>query len=287
MVKCHCFDHVLGLSVSDFVQQGELEDALQSGLIDLGLRDSGVCVIRGDGRDRQLVKSCLEETQTNLERYLALPGPMSAAKQKRQFMRYSVCGSSSDASHNATTSFTHRRDFVMPISANIRALLTSVLSSPAGATVVSTLGCCNSDEVKLTELTVIVAEPGCEGQNMHSDAEFPIPCAESHSQEDALMITMFIPLHDILAEDQGPTWFVPNTHHPRCFPDGQWVPPASAVAMSNGLGSQSSSAVWFGPLYSGDMLLMQSTTWHRGGANTSDAARTILAASFCGCIGHR
>jgi ectoine hydroxylase-related dioxygenase (phytanoyl-CoA dioxygenase family) len=166
--------------------------------------------------------------------------------------------------------------------------VTSVLSSSAGATLVSTLGCKNADEVKLTELTVIVAEPGCEGQALHSDAEFQVLSARSHAEDDARVVTMFLPLHDILAEDRGPTLFVPNTHHPRCFPDNQWAPPTAAGAMSSRLRPESSSterevAVWFGPLYSGDLLLMQSTTWHRGGANTSNSARTTLAASFSSC----
>jgi hypothetical protein len=129
MIQYDCLQHVNSLSISDFVPQGELEEALQKGLINPGLRDSGVCVVRGAGGDRQLVESCLVEARSNLEMYLSLPGPMSAAKQKRHFMSYCVRSSSSAAAYDSSVIPHHRRDFVLPISANVRALcdISSVL----------------------------------------------------------------------------------------------------------------------------------------------------------------
>ena len=83
---------------------------------------------------------------------------------------------------------------------------------------------------------------------------------------------MFLALHDIRDEAMGPTHFCPETHAPRCFPDERWRPPTESLAADKGL-------TWF-EMHAGDAVLMDSLTWHCGGANTSERRRTLCAISF-------
>lgn len=86
-------------------------------------------------------------------------------------------------------------------------------------------------------------------------------------------MTMFLATHDIHDEAMGPTRFIPDTHVPACFPGGVWLPPTAA----NGVNER--EHVWHG-LAAGDATLMDSTTWHCGGGNTSDKKRVLLSISF-------
>ena len=85
-------------------------------------------------------------------------------------------------------------------------------------------------------------------------------------------VTLFLALHDIDDEAMGPTRFWPKTHAPRCFPDERWLPPTEALAAER-------SSCWIA-LRAGDGVLMDSLTWHCGGANSSGRRRTMLSASF-------
>ena len=51
-----------------------------------------------------------------------------------------------------------------------------------------------------------------------------------------------------------------------------WTPPTEARAAER-------SSVWF-ELEAGDAVIMDHVLWHRGGANTSEQRRTLLAVSF-------
>merc|ERR1719494_912820 len=79
-------------------------------------------------------------------------------------------------------------------------------------------------------------------------------------------------MHDILDEAVGPTLFCPKTHKPSCFSGDKWIPPTESLAADR-------NPTWF-PLRAGDAVLMDSTAWHCGSANTSDQNRTLLSFSF-------
>jgi len=138
------------------------------------------------------------------------------------------------------------------------AALRAALAGEAGVILSEALG----RDAELRELQVIVSEPGAAAQDVHSDSNWGVE----------RLVTVFIALHDLLDERMGPTFFWPNTHAPRCFPGGVWLPPTQALAANL-------RSVWYA-LRAGDAVLMDACTWHRGGANTSDIRRLLLAATF-------
>ena len=139
------------------------------------------------------------------------------------------------------------------------AALRAALAGEAGTLLVAAVG----RDAELRELQVIVSEPGAAAQDVHSDSNW--------SADAPRLVTMFVALHDLLDERMGPTYFWPSTHAPHCFPNG-WLPPTASLAAER-------RSVWYA-LRAGDAVLMDSCTWHRGGANTSGTRRTLLAASF-------
>ena len=134
------------------------------------------------------------------------------------------------------------------------------MSGAAGAALLATLG----PNAVLCECTVIAAEPGATAQEVHSDGDW--------SATSPRVVTMFIALHDVLDEASGPTYYCPETHAPRCFSSGRWLPPSDAQA-------EARTTTWFA-LHAGDAVLMAQTCWHYGGANTSERRRTLLCVSF-------
>ena len=142
--------------------------------------------------------------------------------------------------------------------------LRAALAGEAGAILVAALG----RDAELREVQVIVSEPGAAAQEVHSDSSWGA----------SRVITAFVALHDLLDERMGPTFFWPNTHAPRCFPGGVWLPPTASLAAER-------RSVWYA-LRAGDAVLMDACTWHRGGANTSGTRRTLLAASFVEASAH-
>ena len=136
-----------------------------------------------------------------------------------------------------------------------------------------------------------ISEPGAASQAVHSDDTWSAHGAPRR-------VTLFLALHDIDDEAMGPTRFWPETHAPRCFPgrtsssttsslaclpviylsfclfpDERWLPPTEARV------AQRPPSCWFA-LSAGDAVLMDSLTWHCGGANSSGRRRTLLSASF-------
>ena len=116
------------------------------------------------------------------------PGPMSVnGPPERHFLRYLT--SLSAVAQEAT----HRRDFVLPLkSSRAEAMLSAVLagSGHVGTALLAALG----PDATLQELNVIISEPGAKAQDTHADSGW--------SATDPRLITLFIPLHDILDE----TW---------------------------------------------------------------------------------
>ena len=191
--------------------------------------------------------TCLAASLDGLERKLALPQTM-AERMRGASLRHFVP--------------------VCPASAEpcFAAALRAALAGEAGAILVSALG----RDAELREVQVIVSEPGAAAQGVHSDSNY--------SEVSSRLVTVFVALHDVLDERMGPTRFWPNTHAPRCFPGGVWLPPSVSLAAER-------RSVWYA-LRAGDAVLMDACTWHRGGANTSGTRRTLLAASFVAASGH-
>ena len=183
--------------------------------------------------------ACLASALDGLERKLALPQTM-AERMRGPSLRHFV-------------------PVCPPFAPCYAAALRAALAGEAGALLVAALG----RDAELRELQVIVSEPGAAAQDVHSDSNYDADAPR--------LVTVFVALHDVLDERMGPTRFWPNTHEPRCFPGGVWLPPTSLLAERR--------SVWYA-LRAGDAVLMDACTWHRGGANTSGSRRTLLAATF-------
>jgi hypothetical protein len=160
----------------------------------------------------------------------------------------------------------HRRDFVLSISPSVDEVLTELLSGKVvGDMLVDAVG----ETAELCGLSTIISDPGASKQAVHADAEW--------SADAPRLITIFIALHDIDSEDMGPTVFVPKTHKPDCFADKKWLPPTERLVAERG------GTTWF-EMSAGDCIVMDSRTWHAGGANTSsDKKRALLSFSFIAC----
>ena len=155
----------------------------------------------------------------------------------------------------------HRSSFRFPLSPRAAAVIQALLSGAAGAALLAALG----PDAELCELTTITSLPGADAQAMHADGNWGAALPR--------IVTAFVALHDVLDERAGPTRFCPSTHAPRCFADGVWRPPTEETAAEH-------SPAWY-ELRAGDAVLMDSTTWHCGGANTSEGSwRTLLSLAF-------
>ena len=210
-----------------------------------------------------LCELCLAEVRSGLERMLSLPGP--AAYGGRHIV---------GVKDTVPPDPTHRSGFLLPFSPAVEAVVKAIASGPAGVTLERALGA----NTELCECTVIEAEPGATAQQLHSDGDW--------SATAPRLITVFIALHPVLDGAMGATHYVPETHEPRCFPDGRWQPPPSGSWSSPAEEPQAEESaaaarapVWFA-LHAGDCVLMEPTCWHFGGANTTERRRTILCASF-------
>ena len=184
--------------------------------------------------------ACLASALDGLERKLALPQTM-AERMRGPSLRHFV-------------------PVCPPFAPCFAAALRAALAGEAGAILVAALG----RDAELRELQVIVSEPGAAAQDVHSDSNYDADAPR--------LVTAFVALHDLLDERMGPTFFWPNTHLPRCFPGGVWLPPTASLTAER-------RSVWYAQR-AGDAVLMDGCTWHRGGANTSGTRRTLLAASF-------
>ena len=67
------------------------------------------------------------------------------------------------------------------------------------------------------------------------------------------MVTLFIALHDVVEEPQGPTYFISRTH-PRPGEGNRWFPPNAALVVERG-----EEAIWF-KLKAGDAVIMAPLT---------------------------
>ena len=203
--------------------------------------------------EKSACAACFAEIQHGLERMISLPG--AAPFGGRHIVQIAVSG-------KPVTEATHRSNFALPFSPAIESLVRACLSGAIGAILVNALG----PVAELCEATVVAAEPGATAQQMHSDGDY--------SATSPRLITLFIALHDVLDEAMGPTFYCPETHAPRCFPGGSWMPPPG-----DSQAQAERPPVWFA-LHAGDTVIMEQTCWHFGGANTSVQRRTLLCVSF-------
>ncbi|MEM7225151.1 MAG: phytanoyl-CoA dioxygenase family protein [Pseudomonadota bacterium] len=116
-----------------------------------------------------------------------------------------------------------------------------------------------SDEASLEELSALTSYPGAEPQRLHADTDY--------RPSDALLISVFVALDD-LDETMGPLEAVQQS--------------------SRGRGTSERSLATRMTLASGDAVLLDSTTVHRGGANNSaDKPRPVFYFSFLDSDGAR
>jgi hypothetical protein len=149
----------------------------------------------------------------------------------------------------------HQRDFVPAFSPAVEAAVRAAVGGPAGAIPAAAL----DRGAELCELTAVTSEPGAAEQALHADA-----CRSAAAPR---LVTLFLALHGVLDEGMGPTRFCLETHAPRCFPGGAWLPPPDVFSRPNPRAAERLAErppVWFG-LNAGDAVLMDSTTWHCGG----------------------
>lgn len=226
------------------------------------MMERGVLVVE-KACNAQICSQCLQELIENRGQLLSLPATMAEMNRddagQRCFLPFAVT-----KGKRAGEPPQHRRDFELGIDGHsVGAVLRSILSGHAGDCLAEALG---GDDCQLCGLTAISCETGTAAQPIHADAEY--------SLDSARVITIFLAMHDVCEEAAGPTRFCPGTHSPACFPpEHVWLPPTPARVEERG-GTQ-----WF-PLRAGDAVLMEATTWHGGGANTSGQWRTILSISF-------
>lgn len=142
------------------------------------------------------------------------------------------------------------RDGMLPVSPTLFLVLTDLLSGELGLAMASMLGV----DFEIFEVLFIVSESGALAQSTHSDGEYD-------SISLSKFVTVFVALQDIHDESLGPTYFVPDTHEPSCFPSGRWIGPDPASASK-------SKHIWI-PLNTGDATCIFSTTWHRGSSQHS------------------
>jgi hypothetical protein len=224
------------------------------------LRENGVVVVRNTVPTDLCQAYCDEAVQACLK-YDALPLSMAERNRgntHRVFLPISVQPGEQQQQQQQQQ---QRTGFLLPLTAILRSLLQALLSGPVGRVVAETVG----DRAKLTGMLFIASDQGSKAQDIHRDGDYGAALPK--------IVTLFVALHDILDEGMGPTRFIPRTHAPCCFPDGQWLPPTP----QNGVHER--ETMWF-PLEAGDTVVMESTLWHAGGANTSTRKRILLSLSF-------
>ncbi|KAK3252708.1 hypothetical protein CYMTET_38010 [Cymbomonas tetramitiformis] len=121
--------------------------------------------------DQPACAACILEVLEGLERYLALPGTLNSSNVDRHFLRISASRGSTFVEEPK-----HRRDFVLPLSPAVDAVLRGVLSGSAGAVLSHALG----QDAEIYEITAIISEPGGASQDFHSDGNWSATAPRSH-----------------------------------------------------------------------------------------------------------
>ena len=243
--------------------------------LSLNLEENGVCVKRNIC-DGSLCETFLLEADKAFDRMLALPGTMSSTSSMsslsgtRHFITIATSPYDSTTIHQMESS--HRRDFRLPYSSLVESVLVRCLNGKEVPSclentneIVNTshnsrrsVGCILTEilgeNAELSALSVIRSEPGCAAQSFHSDSDY--------CDSKPRISTFFLAVHDILEETLGPTEFYANTSSPSHFENGIWVPPTpdNIQIKLRSYSNTSYTRLWFGPLYQGDAVLMDSCT---------------------------
>jgi len=114
---------------------------------------------------------------------------------------------------------------------------------------------------RLVELSALTSFPGAKAQQEHPDSRFGDP-------DTARMWTVFVSLADISAA-MGPLSVWPGTHRSRFYEHEELRREVVSADREVALCVPQGSAV-----------IMDSRTWHRGGANRSSASRPVFYLSF-------
>ena len=235
--------------------------SLDSGSISSIFEDHGLVVDRAAVSSSSVLAACRAEALATLAATLALP----EEDQRNMFP--------------AIRAPAHRHDVRLELSPNLLALLSELLCAdrPIGFTVAACLG----EEAVLCELSCIVSENGSAAQNAHADtpndslATDALALALADTTTDAAserprrLLTAFVALQNIDAT-MGPTLIWPGTQR-QCFHDA--VLSDGGTAFNSTIGTHMN-------LSGGAAALMDSRTWHCGGANASETRRCVLVASF-------
>eukprot|EP00928_Gymnodinium_smaydae_P089223 TRINITY_DN73211_c0_g1_i1.p1 TRINITY_DN73211_c0_g1~~TRINITY_DN73211_c0_g1_i1.p1 ORF type:complete len:267 (-),score=36.10 TRINITY_DN73211_c0_g1_i1:20-820(-) len=216
--------------------------------------ERGVYVQR-DACGKHACAASFEGINRGLDKMLALPGREAFGGR----LMVKVATSSKEKVLDVAS---HRSEFAFPFSSAEDVVRMCVSDAAVSAVLSSSVGL----DAELRECTVIAAEPSATAQDLHSDGDW--------GGRAPRVVTLFIALHDILDEAMGPTHYCPETQAPRCFSGGKWMSPMDPQAHS-----REAVPVWF-QLHAGDVIIMEQTCWHFGGANTSDKRRILLCATF-------
>ena len=219
----------------------------------------GVCVARGTAPPELCAKIHAEALEA-CARFEALPMSMAERRRGNTHRVFLPVDHKRSAGASGGAAATARYDFKLPMSPALRKALGTILSGPVGSAIAECLG----EDSTLTGLLFIVSEKGAAAQAVHSDGDWGANVPK--------IITMFVAPADIQDENMGPTRFFPATHKPSCFDGGQWIPPTPTSVSGR-------EDAWF-PLRAGDTVMMESTLYHAGGANTSEKKRVLLSFSF-------
>lgn len=216
------------------------------------LEQHGLCVVRR-ACDTEICGKVREEALEGVKTIESLPKTMAERNRgntHRWFLPVDIADSKKEEKGYLT-----RTNFRLPMTPNLRHLTSRAIEKVV-----------DDSNWKLTEILFIVSEKGAAAQSFHSDADYIEGAPRT--------ITLFLALQDIEEECMGPTQFILDTHSPKCFaPTFKWLPPLP----KNGL--KDKKVKWF-PLKIGDGILMESTSWHRGGQNLSNKKRVLLSLSF-------
>eukprot|EP00192_Tetraselmis_astigmatica_P020724 CAMPEP_0117654604 /NCGR_PEP_ID=MMETSP0804-20121206/3832_1 /TAXON_ID=1074897 /ORGANISM="Tetraselmis astigmatica, Strain CCMP880" /LENGTH=300 /DNA_ID=CAMNT_0005460895 /DNA_START=212 /DNA_END=1111 /DNA_ORIENTATION=- len=148
----------------------------------------------------------------------------------------------------------NRRDLKLQLCPAVKAALKEMLA---------TVGGCLSElltpDAVLCELSALCVDPGAAAQQLHPDTRI-VP-----GQDQAGLITAFMALQDI-TPDMGPTEVLLRSH----------TAEVHQTLSASSISAASLALVQPVPLQAGDVLLMDSRLWHRGGANTSSQRRSLM-----------
>ena len=121
----------------------------------------------------------------------------------------------------------------------------------------------------IVELSTLISDPGTNEQQWHSDSVLPSKCGAS-------LITCFVALQDIDV-NMGPTRLLPRTHNEKSHMRLRDPQPSAGTRRYRDAAAKLAVDMSCG---AGDVYMMDSRLWHRGGGNASQRRRRLLYVTF-------